>query len=87
MNLFFQNHYQMYFDIVFIDEAHNLLGGDKRSRLLAGCIILCKVRNDKTAFKYLTPFLVSSESLKIVEKGHSVREIKITEIKKNTNTF
>ncbi|HEY6530594.1 MAG TPA: DEAD/DEAH box helicase [Cellvibrionaceae bacterium] len=83
----FQKHAALSFDIVFIDEAHNLLSGDKRSRLLASSIILAKIRNEKAALKYLTPFLVSSESLQIVVKNHTVKEIKISEKLKTEDFF
>lgn len=83
----YQKHPDLKFDIVFIDEAHNLLGSDKRSRLLASSIIISKIRNDNVAIKYLTPFLVSAESLQIVAKSHSVEEIKISERLKSEDFF
>lgn len=67
------------FDVLFVDEAHNLLGDDKRSRLLASVIIISRIRNNQVAIKYLTPFLISSESLKLATKSHEIKEIKIQE--------
>lgn len=83
----FQKHDKLEFDIVFVDEAHNLLSGDKRSRLLASSVILSKIRNENVAMKYLTPFLVSSESLQVVAKSHTVKEIKISEKLKTEDYF
>ena len=67
------------FDILFIDEAHNLLSADKRSRLLASAIIISQTRNTSCAIKYLTPFLISSESLQVVTNNNKIKQIKIYE--------
>ncbi|MBB5368545.1 MULTISPECIES: DEAD/DEAH box helicase [unclassified Janthinobacterium] len=67
------------FDLLFVDEAHNLLSDDKRARLLASVIIIARIRNNNLAVKYLTPFLISSDSLKLSAKTHDIREIKILE--------
>ena len=67
------------FDVLFVDEAHNLLSDDKRSRLLASVIIISRIRNNNVAIKYLTPFLISSNSLKLSTKTHDIQEIKIQE--------
>ena len=64
-----QNNLELNFDLLIIDEAHNLL--DKftdhnlRSVLLASVIIINQRRNSEAKYKYLTPFLKSSESLKL----------------------
>lgn len=67
------------FHLLFVDEAHNLLSDDKRARLLASVIIIARIRNSNLAVKYLTPFLMSSDSLKLSVKTHDIREIKILE--------
>lgn len=67
------------FNLLFVDEAHNLLSDDKRSRLLASVIIIAKIRNNDLAVKYLTPFLISSASLKLSARTHEIQEIKIME--------
>lgn len=53
------------FDMVFIDEAHNLLEKDDRSSLLASVIYILRHRNNNTAFKYLTPFLKDMSNITI----------------------
>ena len=75
----FQKYPSLQFDILFIDEAHNLLSGDKRSRLLASAIIIAKSRCKSIAIKYLTPFLVTSDSLNIIADTPNIKEIKINE--------
>ncbi|KXV34875.1 hypothetical protein AD940_05235 [Gluconobacter thailandicus] len=62
---FFIRHPDINFDFVFVDEAHNLLGKDARALLLAKVIILQKRRNPAARFKYLTPFLVDQDNLKL----------------------
>ena len=62
-----QNNPELLFDIIIIDEAHNLLeksnDTEMRSIILASVIAICKKRNQNTIFKYLTPFIKSKESL------------------------
>jgi len=67
------------FDTVFIDEAHNALNGDQRNLLLTKTIALLEKRNLKTAFKFLTPFLVDSENLLPRYTNFELEEFKINE--------
>lgn len=67
------------FDFVFIDEAHNLLSGDQRSMLLAEVIALLSRRSDATSLNYLTPFLVSSDSLTTRYSKAKYTEFRISE--------
>lgn len=78
-----QNHSNLKFDLLVIDEAHNILDEfsdeNRRSVILASVIIICKKRNENLVCKYLTPFLRSKESLKIeclpnVDEWYSVVE-------------
>lgn len=57
------NNKQLYFDVVIIDEAHNILSDDSRSTLLASVVKILKHRKTNTAFKFLTPFLEDFDSL------------------------
>jgi len=50
-------------DIVFIDEAHNLLRDDSRAILLAQVILILKKRNKKVRFNFFTPFVAEKKSL------------------------
>jgi hypothetical protein len=53
------------FDILLIDEAHNLLSDDLRWKLLASVIMIVKKRNTNSRLNYFTPFLVDSKSIEI----------------------
>ncbi|HEL1046561.1 TPA: DNA helicase, partial [Streptococcus equi subsp. zooepidemicus] len=78
-----QNNPNLKFDLLVIDEAHNILDEfsdeNRRSVILVSVIIICKKRNENLVCKYLTPFLRSKESLKIeclpnVDEWYSVVE-------------
>lgn len=62
-----QNNPNLKFDILVIDEAHNLLDkfskSSSRSILLASVIIICHSRNKHLSCRYLTPFLKSGDSI------------------------
>lgn len=64
-----QNNCNLYFDLLIIDEAHNLLEGyseeNLRSVILASVIVICNKRNNNMVCKYLTPFLNNKKSLDI----------------------
>jgi hypothetical protein len=75
------------FDVVVVDEAHNLLDGDERSILLASVIRILEFRKPNTAFKFLTPFLKKSESLSIRSSGYKVKEFKVAEYVKSELVF
>ena len=53
---FFDKHSQ-YFDLLFIDEAHNLLENDQRSVLLSRVIKINKQNNPSSQNIYLTPLI------------------------------
>lgn len=67
------------FDYAIIDEAHNLLGDEERNELLAGVIILLEKRNPTIRFKFLTPFLENSESLKVKYTKFDIESFKVLE--------
>ena len=64
-----QLHKELSFDMLIIDEAHNLLEksqkDSKRSILLASVIILCFSKNNNLICNFLTPFMKSLENLKV----------------------
>lgn len=53
------------FDMVFVDEAHNLLQSDRRNELLATMLCILGARNSKTSFKFLTPFLCDELNVRV----------------------
>ncbi len=52
------------FDLLFIDEAHNMLKKNSRSILLTRAVRMSKVRNNKLKVIYLTPLLDNPDNLK-----------------------
>lgn len=77
----------MSFDIVVIDEAHNLLSKDDRNTLLASVMKILEYRNTKTAFKFLTPFLKSQSSLALKKSKIVAKEFVISEYVKSEILF
>ena len=75
------------FSLVHVDEAHNLLEDSERGNLLATALILLQKRNPKTCFKFLTPFLVNSENIKIAHTKISTEDLRITEKLKTERFF
>lgn len=51
------------FDLVIVDEAHNLLDNNSRSILLASVLIILEKRNNNIIYKFLTPFINNSANL------------------------
>lgn len=77
-----QKHTELKFDIVLIDEAHNLLGNDNndnRDILTVQDLKILKKRNENTHFYYFTPFLANPENFKILSKEDILKINKITE--------
>jgi len=75
------------FDIVFIDEAHNLLEKDERSMLLASSISILEKRNINVKLKFLTPFLVDSTNLSVRYTDYKTEPFKITEYMKTEKLY
>ena len=74
-----QKYSNLNFDMVFIDEAHNLLENDNRNILLASAISILEKRNPKIVFKFLTPFLVDNSNLEVKYSNYTLENFKITE--------
>lgn len=75
------------FDIVVIDEAHNLLEQGERAILLATVIMILYKRNNYTAFKYLSPFLLDQTNLKIINTDYQLDVFRITEYIKTEKVY
>lgn len=75
------------FDIVFVDEAHNILNNDDRNMLLASTLIILSKRNPLIKLKFLTPFLVNSDNLKLAYTNYQVQEYKVTEYIKSEKLY
>lgn len=75
------------FDVVHIDEAHNLLEDSDRNRLLAISLILIRSRCPSAKLRFFTPFLKNANSLKLNFLSGEVSELKITENVKSEKYF
>ncbi|WP_291076076.1 DEAD/DEAH box helicase [Empedobacter sp. UBA6322] len=78
-----QKNESLKFDLVLIDEAHNLLGDNKndgRSILLAQTIIILKARNENVIFNFFSPFISDPENLKVKQSNYEI-------LSKGTNEF
>lgn len=82
-----QLHRDLIYDVLYVDEAHNLLEDDSRSRLLAAAILMTKKRNDKVNISYLTPFLKDVDNLKIKDSETNKKEIRIKEKIKSESIY
>lgn len=60
-----QKHQSVNFDLILIDEAHNLFKKDNRAILLAQVILILKKRNSGTILNFFSPFISNSNNLKI----------------------
>lgn len=67
------------FDCIIVDEAHEILEDDSRSRTLANVIIVAQKRNPEVAFKFLTPFLADSANLKARYTSYDIEGFKVSE--------
>ena len=78
-----QNNPTLYFDLLVVDEAHNLLeeysDENSRSVILGSVIIICNKRNKNTVCKYLTPFLKAKESLDTKYLSNHAKWYKVAE--------
>ena len=75
------------FDCIIVDEAHEMLEDDSRSRTLANVIIVAQKRNPEVAFKFLTPFLADSTNLKARYTTYDIEGFKVSEYIKTEKYF
>ncbi len=73
---FFSKSDEIYFDIMIIDEAHNLLDNDQRSVILSRVIRRNRFRNSSSKHYYLSPLINDSNNLKL-DEGQEFFERKI----------
>ena len=66
----------IYFDALYIDEAHRLFEGDSRSILLSRLIKLNYVRNRDSRVMYLSPLITDTDNLKLFSE-QSISEQRI----------
>lgn len=82
-----KNNPNLSFDLVIVDEAHDLLIQDERNLMLATCLIVLQKRNQKTIYKFLTPFLNKASNLKLRYTKYSLKEYNISEHLKTEKYF
>lgn len=75
------------FDCIIIDEAHEILGDTYRSHILSTVIMTAKKRNPSITFKFLTPFLITAQSLRHRYISYNLEEFKIHEYIKTEKYF
>ncbi|WP_300568824.1 DEAD/DEAH box helicase [Flavobacterium sp.] len=79
------NKHKITFDILFIDEAHNLLNNNSRNHLLSRLIMLNHRKNEKQRLLFLSPLVADVSNLKI--KYTSNNEILESSIQHNLKAF
>lgn len=75
------------FELILVDEAHNLLDDDSRSEILASALIIAKKRNPTSRIRYFTPFLMNTKNLKLRHMEFETHEIRIDEYMKTENYY
>ncbi len=80
-------HKNLCFDVVIVDEAHNILEKDNRNNLLASVVRILENRNSNTAFKFLTPFLHDPASLNLKGSQLKTDYYKINEYIKSEHLY
>lgn len=78
---------RFYFDIVIVDEAHEILSKEDRSQLLASAILVLYKRNKNTSFKFLTPFMQDSSNLKVRYSTYDLKTYRINEYIKTERIY
>ncbi|WP_460546419.1 DEAD/DEAH box helicase, partial [Echinicola sediminis] len=79
------NKFELSFDIMFIDEAHNLLNNNSRNFLLSRLVMLNYKKNNSHRLLYLSPLVSDISNLKI--KNTSEGQIFESTIKHNLKAF
>lgn len=79
------NKFNIHFDILFIDEAHNILKNNSRNHLLSRLIMLNYKNNPNQRLLYLSPLVNDTKNLKV--KFTSNGEIFESSIKHNLKAY
>lgn len=76
----------IHFDVLYIDEAHNIFGKDQRNILLSRLIRRNRTRNPNQKTIYLSPLIFDSNNLKI-DKEQVISEQRIANNMKEPEIF
>ena len=85
-----QKNTSLNFDLVLVDEAHNLFGDKKddgRSILLAQTIIILKSRNPNIVFNFFSPFISNPDNVKVKQSNYEVLSQKTDEFIKSEKYY
>lgn len=95
----FENKHDIIFDVLMIDEAHNLFENDDRAKLLSKIIIYLQNKNKNFIVKYFSPIIKSEKNLihkyisesnisgNIVQPLVKSENIYLIDFKSNTSTI
>lgn len=83
------------YDVLFIDEAHNILNGDNRSILLSRLLFKNNQENTNQKVIYLSPLVDNIENIKVIEEqditshviNHNVKEPELYEYRLDSELF
>ncbi|CAM3917647.1 Superfamily II helicase [Flavobacterium branchiophilum] len=78
------------FDLVLIDEAHNLFGeksDNSRATLLAQTIMILMKRNQNTILNFFSPFIANPNNLKIKQSNYNLSSQNTDEFIKSEKYF
>lgn len=65
-----QRHPELKLDMVIVDEAHNLLPSDHRSKLLAQVLLIAEKRNSNVELSFFTPFVADASSIELIHQDY-----------------
>lgn len=78
---------KVHFDIIVIDEAHNILDNDSRSILLSRVIKINEIRNPKQELVYLSPLVENVNNLNPLEGSEEITAFTISHNVKEPQIF
>jgi len=82
-----QKNSNLKFDLVLIDEAHNLMKKDNRATLLSQVLLIVYRRNERTLLNFFSPFIADPENLKIPYANYNIEYKRNLESLKIENYF
>ena len=75
------------FDIVMVDEAHNLLESTDRAMLLAYVLLILKKRNPDVVTNFYSPFVADPDNLRLKHAQYDLQSLSVTENIKSEKFF
>ncbi len=75
------------FDIVMVDEAHNLFESSDRAMLLAYVLLILRKRNPDVRLNFYSPFIADSNNLRLKYTEYDLESLTVTESIKSEKFF